>query len=1034
MAKSSLQKLTVVILFLLLAASQAIAQNKTVKGRVTNVTGEPVGGATITVVGSQAGTSAGADGSFSLAVPANGTLRISAVGYAEQEIKVANQSTISVTMQPSNTQLEQVVVVGYGTQRKRDVTGSIASVNETALREVPVANLQQALQGRAAGLEVQRVGTSPGGGSQIRIRGERSITGSNDPLLVLDGIPYSGSINDINPDDVASIDVLKDASATAIYGSRGSNGVIINTTKRGRSGETRVSYNGYYGVNSVARKYPVYNATEYRAMREISPWAQGYMPEELASIAAGKETDWQDLMYQNGYITDHNLTVSGGGSGSTFSLGGGYYKETTVLPGQDFSRFSLRGTIDSRIGKRIRIGLNSLNNVGVTNGSQFVNPMYPILTLSPLMPAYDSAGNIVKSPTGNNDDRQSQYSPLLLKDNNNSWVDKVRRLRTFNSLYGEVQIVDGLRYRLNVGLDYSQQENDQFQGSDSYFRAKRGNTASVNNSEAWGYTLENLLTYEKTFAQKHRISFTGLYSIQENHTHNTYVSRDSITEDFIQFYDLGQASPTAPYSISGGEETNTILSYMARVNYVYNDRYMLTLTGRRDGSSRLAAGHKWHNYPAISAGWNISNEPFMGNVKSISNLKLRAGIGQTSNQAVQAYSTLGGVSALGFQGSTRVPIRYNYGSTSVPGYAPSGIPDPNLDWEYTKTVNIGLDFGFLKNRITGSIDWYKAHTSKILYNVTLPSTSGVPGNFLTNIGEMENKGLEIAVSTLNIQSAAKNGFTWSTDFNLFYNRNKLLKLNGLVTENIGNQLFVGQPLSAIYDYTKLGVWQLSEAAQAALYGAKPGQLKLADISGGPDGKPDGKIDVNDRSIIGSGQADLQGGMTNRFTYKGFDLSVVAYARFGGTLISGAYQPTAAYLTILDGKRNGIKVDYWTPTNPTNAYPMPSAQMSSPSEAVSTLGYFDATFVRIRSINLGYAFSNALTKRLNAQSMRVYLTAQNPFILFSPYVNAGGIDPEPTGTGTSGFVGGASNISSRALTITLSTPPTRAIIVGVNLTF
>lgn len=1006
--------------------------NPSVSGRITDEKGQPIPGATIIIKGTTTGTVSDEQGAYKLNVPPGSVLVVSSIGFTTQEIAVNERANIPVTLSTGSKGLDEVVVVGYGTRKRSDVTGSIVSVSSAALQEVPAANLQQALQGRATGLEIQKVGTTPGAGAQIRIRGERSITGSNDPLIVLDGIPFEGgSINDINPDDVASVDVLKDASATAIYGSRGANGVIIISTKRGKPGETHISYNGYYGITDVTKKYPVYNADEYRALRDISPWNQGYMPEEQESIDKGRSTDWQDLMYEHGFITDHNLGVYGGSAnGSTFSLGGGYYRETTVLPGQDFTRYSLRATIDSRIGKRLKIGLNTMNNVGVRNGSQFVNPVFAILALSPLMPAYDNAGNILQSPTGNVDERQSQYNPLYLKHNNNDWADRVRRLRTFNSLYGEYEIIDGLKYRLNLGLDYSQQESDQFQGADSYFRPKRGNTASVNNEDAWGYTVENLLMYDKTFAQKHHITFTGLYSIQESHLHNTSISKDSITEDFIQYYDLNQSSPTAPLSLGGSESSWALISYMARLNYVYDDRYMITLTARRDGSSKLA--RKWHEYPAVSLGWNITNEPFMKKAPFISALKLRAGWGQTSNQAVNPYTTLGGVSGYITQGTNRVPVRYNYGGTLVTGYVLSSIPDPSLDWEYTKNTNIGLDFGLFDNRITGSVDVYKAHTNKILYAVNLPASSGISGQFVTNVGEMENKGLEVAISTINITS--NSGFTWSTDLNIFLNRNKLLKLNEGVTQNIGNQLFVGHPLSAIYDYTKLGIWQQNEAAEAAEYGAVPGQLKLADISG-PDGKPDGKIDLNDRSVIGSGQADWQGGITNRFAYKGFDLSVVIYARVGGMLISGIHQPTAAYLTMLDGKRNGLKVDYWTPDNPTNEFPMPSAQMSNPPEAISTLGYYSASFMKVRSINLGYTFSQKIISRLKAQSIRLYVTAQNPFTLFSPYMKAGGVDPEATGTGTTGFVsvpGG--NISNRALTIAVTTPPTRAFILGANVNF
>lgn len=1041
------------LLFLVLQglfSTHVFAQPKTLKGHIVNERGDAVQGASIRYkTNSGKGAISDGNGNFTISLPtAKNTLVISYVGYVDQQITVTPQSnSLTISLVPStNNHLDQVVVVGYGTQRKKDVTGAVVSVSEQSLREVPTSNLQGALQGKAAGLEVQTVGTTPGSGAQIRIRGTRSISGSNDPLLVLDGIPFDGNINDINPDDVASVDILKDASATAIYGSRGANGVILITSKRGKNGETKVSFSDYYGIGTVADKYPVFNASEYQAMRNISPWNAGYQPEELKAIANNyKGTDWQDLMYSNSFKTDNNITVSGGSGGSTFSLGGGYYKENTVLPGQDFTRYSVRGTIDTKIGKRVKVGLNTLNSVGITNGSQFVNAMFPILALSPLEMPYDSAGNIVLTPDGNIDDKQTQYSPLLLKNNNNNWVDRVRRLRTFNSLYGEYEFVPGLKYRVNVGLNYTQEEDDQFRGSDtktnpSYFRPGKGNTAYVNNAEAWGYTVENLLTYDKTFG-KSRINFTGLYSVQEYHTHNTNISKDSITGDFSSFYALGLSSPTPVPTYGGGESSWALLSYMGRINYSFDDRFLLTLTGRIDGSSRLAIGHKWHQYPAASVGWNIYNESFMKGIKAISNLKLRAGFGQTSNQAVNPYASLGqvsnsdGLSANGINGVTR----YNFGPQVVTGYNVVNLPNANLDWEYTKTINLGIDFGFLQNRITGSVEYYHQHTDKILYGVTLPVTSGVAGAYTTNVGEMQNYGMELTISTQNFVS--KKGFNWTTDFNLFFNRNKLLKLsNDAITQDVGNQLFVGYSMTSIYDYKNLGVWQKNEAAAAAVYGSTPGQIKLEDHNN------DGKLDANnDRYIIGNTDAKLQGGMTNRFSYKNWDLSVVAYARFGGLLISQVHQSNSSYLTVLDGRRRGIKVDYWTPNNPSNWFPNPSAQSTngtlqwSPiTTAWTTLGYYDATFVKIRSINLGYTFSNSLMKKVNVSSARVYFTVDNVATLFSPYKNKTGIDPTGTNSGNSG-VSNPGNIRANTngngtITISASTPQTRSFILGVNLSF
>jgi TonB-linked SusC/RagA family outer membrane protein len=387
----------------------ASAQN-VVTGKVTDESNNGMPGVSILLRNTTTGTTTDAEGNYSLNIPSSTDQQVlvySFIGYLTEEETVGGRTVININLLPNIETLGEIVVVGYGTQKKSDITGSLVSVSSEALREVPVANLQQALQGRAAGLEVQRVGTTPGSGARIRIRGERSVSSAeaNDPLIILDGIPFEGgNLNDINPDEIKSIEVLKDASATAIYGSRGANGIILITTKRGTPGENRISLNSYYGISTVARKYPVYNAEEYRAMRDTSPWNGGYMPEEIESINTGRSTDWQDLMYKDGYITDHNLTVSGGTEKSQYSVGGGYFKETTVLPGQDFSRLTLRITNDLQIGERIKIGFNTMNTYSTRNGAS-INPMFNIISLSPLMPAYDAAGEIIKTPAGNLDDQ-----------------------------------------------------------------------------------------------------------------------------------------------------------------------------------------------------------------------------------------------------------------------------------------------------------------------------------------------------------------------------------------------------------------------------------------------------------------------------------------------------------------------------------------------------------------------------------------------------------------------------------------------------
>jgi TonB-dependent starch-binding outer membrane protein SusC len=1036
------------VFFLTVLLSASLYAQEIVRGKVTDESGTGMPGVNIIIKGTAQGTTTDAQGNYSVEVPADAAQKVlifSFIGYTTQEVSIEGRTVLNVSLAPSVYALGEVVVVGYGTQRRADVTGSLVTVNSEALREVPVANLQQALQGRAAGVEVQRVGTAPGATARIRVRGERTINGSNDPLLVLDGIPFEGNISDINPDEIESVNVLKDASATAIYGSRGANGVIIITTKRGIVGETRVTLNSYYGITTVARKYDMFNAEEYATMRDISGFTEGYQPEEIEGMALGRNTDWQELMYENGIITNHNIGITGGSENGRYAVSGGYYKETTILPGQDFERYSLKTTLDNNIGNRIRIGLNSLNSISYTNGSQFVNQqpntpgafgggvMYPILALSPLMPAYDENGEIFRTPAGNQTDRTQQYNPLLLKTNNDDWTDRIRRFRSFNSAFGEIEIIDGLKYRFNVGLDFTQANSAQFQGQDTYFRTQnQSNRARVRNEEQISWTAENVVTYDKTFANDHRLTFTGLYSAQQSKTWSTMVSKDSINADFIQYYNMGIASPTANHLLDGGESTWGLISYMARVNYAFKDRYLITLTYRRDGSSRLA--QKWHNYPAVAVGWNIGEESFLQDQQVLSSLKFRVGYGQTSNQSVAPYTTLGGVSP----NNGGVPIRYNYGTTKVVGYLPARIPDTSLDWEYTNTWNVGLDFGLLEDRITGSIEWYDAQTKNLLYNYQLPITSGYQDAFQTNLGRVENKGFEISISANIIKSPS--GFTWSADLNWFLNRNKLLELAPGEERNIGNGLHVGYPLTAIYNFKKLGVWQLDEAAEAALYGQVPGQLKIADLSG-PEGVPDGKLDEEyDRTVIGDQQADWQGGITNRFAYKGFDFSFVTYARFGGLLMSYLHAPNGAYLTNNNGLRNGLDVDYWTPDNPTNWFPAPnSALPGGAANSWSTLAYYDASFIRVRSINLGYTLPGSLADKISAKSLRVYFTAQNPFLLYAPYVTKwNGVDPEPTGQGQTGIVATGAGFrtggQNQNLVISAATPPVRSFILGINVTF
>lgn len=1009
---------------------QTFAQQKKITGKVINAgSGSSIIGATVAVTGSKEGTQTDADGNFSLSVPSTAqSLIVSFVGFETQTIAINNQSEIMVTLQVSNAKLNEVVVVGYGTQRKTDITGSIVSVSEKALREVPVANLAQALTGRAAGVDISRSSTRPGETGQIRIRGERSLTGSNDPLLVVDGIPFGGSLNDLTPDDIANVEILKDASATAIYGSRGSSGVILITTKKGtRSGKPVVSVNSYYGISQITKEYPMMNAKEFTQYRLDANYSAGNTADEQVGITNGTNTDWQKLVYQKGNITDNQVSLAGGNDQTQYGLGLGYYQENGIFDFISLDRFNLRATIDQKIGKRIKIGLNTLNSLTYNKG-QDLNPMLNILRMAPMESPYLPDGTFNYIPGFGSQD--GNINPLLLDNNEAIMKNQQRRLRTFNSIYGEVEIIKGLKYRVNVGLDFSQQYTGSFNGAGSYFSGgyldQKGtlnplaNSANIINGESWSYLIENLVMYEKTINEKHRINFTGLFSSQQSQNFSSSFSATALPFNYIQDYNFLQAGNVTVDRNNNGYVRQGLLSSMARLNYAYDNRFLLTATVRRDGSSVLSPGHQYFTYPAVALGWNIFNEKFMTNVSFVSNLKLRAGWGTTSNQGIAPYSTLGGLST----------NYYNYGSTNVTGYFVNGLPNANLKWESTTNTNLGIDFGLFKNRLTGSLDVYTQRTKDILVSKSLPISNGA-SSYVTNAAKTKGHGIELSLSSVNVET--KSGFTWSTDFNFSINRNKIVQLaDPNLKQDIGNGWFVGQPLTVIYDFKKIGVWQTSEAAKATLYKSQPGRIKIEDLNN------DDNINASDRMIIGNFEPDWVAGMTNRFSYKNFDLSFVAFAKWGGTVVNGLFQSSSGggpFGFFGQGRTNVLKYDYWTPANPTNAFPQPDGKTNN-ADYYSTLGYMDGTFIKMRSINLGYQLPVKYIDKLGIQSLRVYLTAQNPFIIYSPLVRDGfGIDPEGTGFGnTIGSQGGNAAIPGRAITINAATPPTRAWIIGVNLKF
>lgn len=995
----------------------AMSQTVTIKGVIKDVSGEPVVGASITETGTSNGIIADLDGNFTLKVSPKATLTISFMGYRTQTVSVAGKTSLSIILEEDTQLLGEVVVVGYGVQRKEAVTGSVASIKNEAIREVPASDITQALQGRIAGVDMSQTSSKPGSSMQIRIRGTRSLNASNDPLIVLDGIPFAGSMSDINPNDIKSIDILKDASATAIYGSRGANGVLLITTNKGLVGaKAQVSYNGYVGLKTLFAKYPMMNSDEFVKLREYANKFQNGVDEDN-----DVNTDWQDLLYKNSMVTNHDLSVLGGTEKGSYNFGVGYYRDESLLPSQNYTRYSMRGTLDQEVGKYLKFGFITNNNYAVSNGGNL--GVYTTLSTTPISNPYNADGTWKRTVKMSNDEHWV-YSRATVDALGDKWIDQTRAFGSYNTIYGETKIpgVEGLKYKINIGLNYRQNNTGNYTG-EGVFNSTPDNpsSAAISNSHTTQWTVENLLTYDRTFAEKHSLNVVALYSAEETSYNSSHMSATGIPSDAFQFYNLGHATKEIVVNPDyQGYYKSGLTSWMGRAMYSYNDRYMLSVAFRSDGSSRLAPGHKWHTYPAVSAGWNIQKESFMENVNWLDNLKVRVGYGQTSNQSVPSYKTLG---LLG----TRP---YNFGDTNSVGYYVSELPNPSLGWEYSETWNYAFDFSLFNNRLSGTVEYYVQNTKDLLLSVNLPATSGV-GSYMANVGKSQNKGFELSLNGTILDNL--NGWTWDLGVNLYANKNKLVSLASGQTRDENNWWFVGHPIDVIYDYEKVGLWQEGDKYRDILEpGGNAGMIKVKYTGEyNADGSPVRQINADDRQIIDV-NPDFQGGFNTRVGYKGFDLSIVGAFKSGGKLISTLYS-SAGYLNMLTGRRNNVKVDYWTPENTGAKYPKPGGIESSNNPKYgSTLGYFDASYLKVRTITLGYDFKPDLTKKLGVTKLRVYATVQNPFVLFSPYHDESGMDPETNSYGDENQA--VASYKERLLVIGTNTPATRNYLIGLNVTF
>ncbi|MFN3849076.1 MAG: SusC/RagA family TonB-linked outer membrane protein [Spirosomataceae bacterium] len=1012
--------LLLVSFLFVLSVQVAYSQNRQISGKVSDSGGSPLPGVSVTVKGTSQGSVTDANGKYSLQAGNSATLVFSYIGYTTQEISVGSKSTIDVSMNEDAAALSEVVVVGYGTQKKSQMTGAISQVTAKQITEMPLTNLGQALQGRAAGVDVSQSGSKPGAAPRILIRGRRSFNAGNDPLYVVDGIPLSAGYEDINPNDIQSIEVLKDATATAIYGARGANGVVLVTTKRGASkGKTTVTVDTYAGASNAYSKLELFSGEEfaeyvreaYRATglyRDAAgnpvptgvadPAADakvavlGGDPNVAAGIAAGRNTQYQDLILRTGMMQNHTIGIQGGNDRTSFYISAGFFQDKGITKLLDFTRNSLRANIDHEINKRLKVGISSYMMYSIRNGEN-LNPYGNTLNANPLGAAYDDNGNLIFEPTND-----ALLSNPLSEVEPGVNIDNTKKYRIFNSVYAEVKILDGLTYRLNLGPDFTMSRWGRFIGSET--NARRRGDAQAFNENRFGFnmTMENIVNYNKAFG-KHSLNVTAVQSIQKDNFERYRTEVQGIPAQAQSFYSLNSA--TSVLGVQSNLVEWTIASLMGRINYSFDDKYLVTVTMRRDGSSRFGENTKYGNFPGIAFGWNITNEAFMKNVTFIDMLKLRGGWGKVGNQGVAPYQTQG------LLGRTT----YAFGTTGAFGFRPGTISNPDLRWESSGNANIGLDFSIFRGRVQGSLELYETNTKSLLLNDFLPGSVGF-NFFSNNVGHTRNRGIEFGVTTVNVNS--KNGFKWTTDFQFTKNIEEIVELYNGKVDDLGNRWFIGYPLNTYFDFKKEGIWQTNEADKAKAYGSEVGQIKVQDTNG------DGRITAADRVIIGNDVPKWSGGLTNRFEFKGFDLSFFLFGRFGNTILSGFHRNQLQ----LAGRYQQIKVDYWTPNNPTNEFPRPKSNQEFPVYN-STLFYYDGSFVKLRNINFGYTFSPKIAKKIGAESVRLYSSIQQPKIWSSYLTKYNGVDPEAAITGSPT---GTTEVNSGV------TPSTTVTTFGLNIKF
>lgn len=1001
--------LAVVVGFPMLTAAsvnEALAVNQVgvVKGKVLDSQGEPIIGATVRVDGTSVATVTDIEGNFTINNVKDGALTVSSVGYTSQTVKFRVGRPVTITLEEDAELLDDVVVVGYGVQKKSDVTGSVTSVNKDRLSKLPVTNVMQALQGATAGVTVVQSSSIPGDAPSTLVRGQNSINANSGPYIVVDGVPINktgGSLNDIAPSDIESMEILKDASATAIYGTNGANGVILITTKHGKKGAPTIKYSGYFGIEDFTNKLDFCDGAQmiqrYKDYVAQNPGETMYnenvkYANEVDAYNAGTETDWvYDMASQTGIIQDHNLSVAGGGDNVNYYISADYLDQKGVLKGYNYKRYSVRTNIDAMVTKWLRIGTNTYIASHNRDGGRvnFLNAE----AMSPYGKVYDEDGSYTIYP---------MYSESLWA-NPMIGTTKDAERRTWNiSLNGYAEVdfgniwkpLVGLKFKFNGGYSYAPVRNSTYTGAAAN---DLNGTGKIVNKETQTRTIENILTYSRDIA-KHHFDLTALYaSTRKKYTESTAQGTVFINDD-LSFNNLGGAETA---TVASYADLYTTLSQMGRLNYSYDSRYLFTFTVRRDGSSVFGSNNKYGTFPSVAVGWNIARENFMEKTSHwLNNLKLRVSYGKSGNEAISVYETMVKLSS----------VKFAMGGGSVVGLNPnSRMGNDDLSWETTKTFNIGIDFGILNNRINGNIDFYTSTTNDLLLKRNLPKITGY-SDVYSNMGETANKGIELTLNTKNI--VTKN-FTWGSNLVFSWNKNEIKDLYGDGKDDTGNRWYIGYPIQVCYDYDMVGIWQEDEIANGEHLNwdpvAEAGDVKLADRNG------DGQINDDDRHVVGQKVPKWIGGLTNTFTYKNWTLNIFIQTVQGVT----AYNTLLSTASDEMGRRNmTTEVGYWTSENKSNEWRALTKSSNKHGYGYSS----DASYTRVKDITLSYTVPDKWMKKAGLGGLTIYASGRNLFT-FTDWI---GWDPEAKQIGRGSTDGDYSWEDNY--------PMTKSYVFGINLTF